>query len=524
MEEFVEKRLGQTVGGRWQLNSVLGVGGMAAVYAATEPLGSEAAVKILHPEIGIRPDLRDRFMREGYVANRIQHSGVVRVLEHGAVEDWSAFLVMERLQGESLGERVSREGTLPLPELLDILDQVLDVLAIAHDAGIVHRDLKPDNLFVCERGVIKVLDFGIARVTESAPDDVRTRTGMAMGTLPFMAPEQALGRRAEIDGRVDLFALGATAFRILTKRYIHQADSQAGMLVAIASQPAPPICSVATDVPENVAAVVDLALAFNRDARYPDARTMQTDVRALRRGDAPPFAVARRRTACEATRAALPRVAATAAPKSSSDQQRPLNDIPTAVAGFGLPTVVAAQATVAGAHPGLASTKAAQAVAPSMTAAATAATVVAPAIGSQVMTVAGISPTLDTTRVATPAPAPSAKERSAPDAKARPGRWMIPVAAALLLVVVAAITWQASASNGSAQEHEADEGAAPKVGQSVVPVERTQARQSEEKSREPMNERGKRQEKARELQRKIQERMREAAKKETERRRDAEKR
>jgi serine/threonine protein kinase len=303
MEGFVEERIGQTLGGRWALQSVLGVGGMAAVYAATDPAGTEAAVKILHPEIGMRRELRERFMREGSVANRIQHPGVVRVLEHGAVDDRSAFLVLERLHGESLGDRVARGGMLPLPDLLDVLDQVLDVLAVAHDAGIVHRDLKPDNLFLTEDGPIKVLDFGIARVLETAPDDLRTRTGMAMGTVPYMAPEQALGKRSEIDGRADLFALGATAFRILARRRVHEADSEAGMLVAMASKPAPPLRSVAEQVPENVAIVIDLALAFHRDARYPDARTMQRDVRAVQRAEPPPFATQKLRLRDEPTRA-----------------------------------------------------------------------------------------------------------------------------------------------------------------------------------------------------------------------------
>jgi serine/threonine-protein kinase len=305
MEEFVRERIGQTLGGRWVLQSVLGVGGMAAVYAATDPVGQEAAVKILHPEIGRRRELCERFMREGMVANRIQHPGVVRVLEHGAVDERLVFLVLERLHGESLGERVAREGMLPLPDLLDVLEQVLDVLAVAHGAGIIHRDLKPDNLFLTEDGRVKVLDFGIARVLETAPDDLRTRTGMAMGTLPYMAPEQALGRRDEIDGRVDIFALGATAFRIITKRRVHEADSEAGLLVAMASKPAPPLRSVAEHVPENVAGIIDVALAFHRDARYPDARTMQEDVRAVQRAEPPPFAGARLRARDEATKVPL---------------------------------------------------------------------------------------------------------------------------------------------------------------------------------------------------------------------------
>jgi eukaryotic-like serine/threonine-protein kinase len=344
MEEFIGQRIGQTVGERWVLKSVLGVGGMAAVYAATDSAGNEAAVKILHPEIGMRKELRDRFMREGTVANRIQHAGAVKVLEHGAVDDACVFLVMERLLGESLGERISRDGSLPLPDLLDVLDQTLDVLAVAHAAGIIHRDLKPDNLFMTDTGAVKVLDFGLARLLESTPGDVRTRTGIAMGTLPYMAPEQALGQRAEVDARVDIFALGATAFRILSKRRIHEADSEVGMLIAMASKAAPPLRSIADHVPENVAAIVDLALAFNRDARYPDARTMQEDVRAVLRAERPPFASARLRILDDATRQEM--VAPKVAPASPVTRQPP----PTAVMAAA-PLAQAALSTVAAPAP-----------------------------------------------------------------------------------------------------------------------------------------------------------------------------
>jgi serine/threonine protein kinase len=305
MEDFVEARIGQLIGQRWTLRRVLGVGGMAAVYEATDESGAEVAIKVLHREFGARSQVRERFLREGYVANRVDHPGAVRVLEHGAVDDRNVFLVMERLRGESLGDLIARQGTYPLPTLLDLMDQVLEVLGVAHDAGIVHRDLKPDNLFVTEGGAIKVLDFGVARVLEGAPDDVRTRTGMAMGTLSYMAPEQALGNRGEVDGRIDLFALGATAFRILSQRRIHEADSDAGLLVAMATKPAPPLASVVPDIPRGVAAIVDLALAFSRDARYPDARTMREDVLSVKRGDAPPYATGRHRTRDEATHAGV---------------------------------------------------------------------------------------------------------------------------------------------------------------------------------------------------------------------------
>ena len=295
VDEFIAERVGQVVGDRWMLDRVLGAGGMAAVYAAHDSAGRVAAVKILHPEMSVRRDVRERFLREGVAASRIDHPGVVAVYERGTREDDGAFLVMELLEGETLGERLQRHGTLPVPQVLDVMNQVLDVLAVAHDRGIVHRDLKPDNLFITNGESVKVLDFGLARLLDAVPGDFKTRTGAALGTFPYMAPEQALGRRAEIDGRVDLFSLGATAFRILAQRKVHEADSDAELLMAMASKAAPPLRVVAPHVPDPVARVVDVSLAFAKEARYPDARTMQIDVRAAMEGQPPPFASARQR-------------------------------------------------------------------------------------------------------------------------------------------------------------------------------------------------------------------------------------
>jgi len=299
--EVAQARLGRRVGGRWLLERVLGTGGMGAVYAARAPDGAVAAVKILHPEMGARRDVRERFLREGWAAESINHSGVVRMVGQGDGEE--AFLAMELLEGETLRDRVRRHGRLPLDEVLDFADQVLAVLVAAHDKGIVHRDLKPDNLFVTLDGRIKVLDFGLARLLEGVPGRQQTRTGVALGTLAYMAPEQALGRRAEIDGRVDVFALGATMFRVLAGRHVHEADSEAELLMAMASRPAPPLNALVPELPFGVAAVIDLALAFARDARYPDARTMQSDVQALRRGLEPRYATERLASRSERTRA-----------------------------------------------------------------------------------------------------------------------------------------------------------------------------------------------------------------------------
>jgi eukaryotic-like serine/threonine-protein kinase len=290
--EVAERRLGQLVGGKWRLERLIGTGGMAAVYAGRRADGASAAVKMLHPEMTLKRDVRERFVREGYVGNRVQHPGAVKIIEHGESEG-EAYLVMELLEGEPLGECVRRLGGLPVPDLLGYLDQVLEVLAAAHDQGIIHRDIKPDNLFVGADGRMKILDFGLARMLDEVPGEFKTRTGLALGTMPYMAPEQALGKRDQLDGRVDLFALGASAFRILARRRVHEADSEAELLVAMATKPAPPLSTVAPDVPRNVCAIIDLSLAFSKDARYPDARTMQADVRAALAGQDPPYATAR---------------------------------------------------------------------------------------------------------------------------------------------------------------------------------------------------------------------------------------
>lgn len=293
-ESLDTQRVGTVVAGKWTIERPVGAGGTGTVYAAKDQNGVEVAVKFLHPEMSGFPELRERFLREAYAANRLNHPGAVRVLEHGGGGNGEeAYLVMELLRGETLGERVKRVGRLPVEELLGYLDQVLDVLAVAHGLGIVHRDLKPDNLFITVDGQLKVLDFGLARLIDRVPGEFKTRTGVALGTFAYMAPEQALGRHDQVDGRTDLFALGATSFRILSGRKVHESETQAHLLHAMASKPAPPLSSIAPDVPPAVCSVIDMALAFDKHARYPDARTMQTDVRAVRAGQPPSFALQR---------------------------------------------------------------------------------------------------------------------------------------------------------------------------------------------------------------------------------------
>jgi len=248
---------------------------MACVYAATHLRNADrVAVKILHRELSIDGGVRARFLRGGRAANRVAHSGTVRVLDDDTADDGSLFLVMDLLDGETFHARCRRSGgRLGAREVVKLVCQVLDVLSAAHAKGVVHRDLKPENLFLTRDGEVKVLDFGLARPREGSP--TATRTGAVFGTPAFMAPEQALGKTCEIDAQSDLWAVGATAFLLLTGRLVHQGATSEEMLVLSATQPAPAIGSVVHDVPPIIATVVDRALAFDKAGRWPNARAMR---------------------------------------------------------------------------------------------------------------------------------------------------------------------------------------------------------------------------------------------------------
>jgi serine/threonine protein kinase len=274
-------RIGAVLQDKWKLDSLLGVGGMAAVYAATHRNGKRVAVKVLHAEFSHDDQVRTRFLREGYAANTIQHDGAVSVLDDDLAPDGSAFLVMELLDGETVEQRWERNGHRLTPkEVLLVADQLLDVLATAHERNVVHRDIKPENLFITHNGTLKVLDFGIAKVFEAQHSRLTsTRAGMIMGTPAFMAPEQARARWDEVDARTDLWAVGATMFTLLSGRHVHVADSNHEQLIFSATQTAPSLSTVVAGVPDPLVYVVDRALAFHRSSRWPSARAMQLAVR-----------------------------------------------------------------------------------------------------------------------------------------------------------------------------------------------------------------------------------------------------
>ena len=299
-EEQAARRVGTQIG-TWTLERVLGLGGMATVFFGRRADGCVAAVKVLHPHLGHFEELRKRFLREGPIGSALAAvgplcEGLPQVLESGVSDEGDAYLAMEVLEGETVFDRAARTGTLPVDEVLALADKVLAVLAVAHAHGVVHRDLKPENLHLGTDGRVKVLDFGIARVLDALPDGMAdlpektaTKTGIALGSCEYMAPEQAMGIVQEIDGRTDLFGLGATMFRLLAGRCIHGELEGARLLIAAATEKAPPLATLAPGAPAAACAVTDRALAFSKAQRYPDAETMRGDVRALLAGREPPY-------------------------------------------------------------------------------------------------------------------------------------------------------------------------------------------------------------------------------------------
>ncbi len=277
-----EARIGSFIKDKWQLDSLLGVGGMACVYAATHRNKKRAALKMLHRELSSDPAIRERFLREGYIANSVGHRGAVTVDDDDVAEDGSAFIVMELLDGETLDQRWRRKKRcLPLEEVLAVADQVLETLAAAHDKGVVHRDLKPENLFLTREGGVKLLDFGIGRLKELKGLLSTTLSGAAMGTPAFMAPEQARGRWDEVDGQTDLWAVGATLFTLLAGEYVHEGETVNETLALAVTQPARSIKALRPDLPASAAAFIDRALQYAKDQRFADARAMQAQLRRV---------------------------------------------------------------------------------------------------------------------------------------------------------------------------------------------------------------------------------------------------
>ena len=272
------RRLGTSLCGRYTLLHLVGMGGMGAVYAGLHRNGHAVAIKIVHEGLAADPEVERLFRREAQLANKIGHPGVVPVIDDDVSEkDGSVFLVMPLLEGETLRARAERlGGKLPASEVVVVAHAVLGALAAAHAKKIVHRDIKPENIFVTCGGDVLVLDFGIGRFFDTDAASA-TRSGRSVGTPAFMAPGvQALGRlrRGGPNGRTDLWALGATMFSLLSGRFVHDAEGAGELSVLAATKPPRALADVAPDIEPGIRAVVDRALSFGKEQRWPDAEAM----------------------------------------------------------------------------------------------------------------------------------------------------------------------------------------------------------------------------------------------------------
>lgn len=268
---------GQVYGERYELVSRIAIGGMGEVWRATDTvIGRTVAIKILKEEYLGDPGFRERFRAEARHAALVNHEGIANVFDYGE-EEGNAYLVMEMVPGEALSTVLERERVLPPERVLSIVSQTAAALHQAHQAGLVHRDIKPGNLLITPDGTVKITDFGIARVADQVP---LTATGQVMGTVQYLAPEQASGKPAS--PATDIYSLGIVAYEALAGRRPFRGESQVSIAMAHIKE-APPELPVT--IPEPVRQLVMSCMAKKPEGRPATADDLAKAARALARGD-----------------------------------------------------------------------------------------------------------------------------------------------------------------------------------------------------------------------------------------------
>jgi serine/threonine-protein kinase len=271
----VNTRVGRTAGGKYRLVRLLGSGGMGEVYEAQHSaIGRRFAIKFLHSLLASNGESVARFQREAQAAGGLENENIAAVVDIGTADDGAPFLVMEYLEGEDLAKLLVRGGPLSVPRAAYIIIQACRGLAAAHSRGIVHRDLKPENLFICKRNdgsdLVKVLDFGIAKLHTGRLGTSITQTGTTMGTPYYMSLEQARGAR-EVDHRTDIYALGVILYEILSGAKPHPGESYNEILYHVLSKDPAPLDSMRPGLPPGLSEVVCKAMARETDDRYASA-------------------------------------------------------------------------------------------------------------------------------------------------------------------------------------------------------------------------------------------------------------
>jgi serine/threonine-protein kinase len=285
--------IGVTIDGRYKVESVLGEGGMGVVYAGRHKvINKRVAIKVLRGEMSRDREMTDRFLQEARAASSIGHPHIADVSDFGELPDGSAYFVMEFLEGRGLSALMNESKPIPTKRLIHIAKQVADALHAAHSLGIVHRDLKPDNVFIVNRGMekdfVKILDFGIAKVSTSNTAKL-TRAGTVFGTPHYMSPEQAAG--APVDHRTDIYALGVIMYEMGTGRVPFDADNYMGILTQHMYKAPVPIRMLVPvptdDMPPGLEAIILKCLSKKAEQRYEDMAVLIEDLNRLERGELP---------------------------------------------------------------------------------------------------------------------------------------------------------------------------------------------------------------------------------------------
>lgn len=290
--QIEERRNSQLPG--YQLLGKLGKGAMATVYKARQlSLDRIVAVKVLPKRSSENPEFVDRFYKEGKAAARLSHNNIVQAIDVGSSPDGYHYFTMEYVEGKTLYDimqppPVGEGKSFSEQEALDVVIQMADALAHAHQRGLIHRDVKPKNILLTPQGVAKLTDLGLARATDDK-EAAESEAGKAYGTPYYISPEQIRGD-VDIDYRADIYSLGATMYHLVTGRPPFDGETPSAVMHKHLKQPLVPADHVNTSLSAGIGEIIDLAMAKNRDERYRTTEDMLEDLEAVRQGKPPPHA------------------------------------------------------------------------------------------------------------------------------------------------------------------------------------------------------------------------------------------